>query len=96
LLDSSAHNAGAILMPKYAELLRNRSSEHSDVSFHPFILNKTNYSRNRNTNSRLVLAWSHHHPPTYSSALSRQPLKTTDADLPLVCLIRQARFHLAH
>ncbi|POR37247.1 Uncharacterized protein TPAR_02559 [Tolypocladium paradoxum] len=35
LLDSSAHSAsaGAVLMPKYAELLRNRrSSEHSDSS----------------------------------------------------------------
>ncbi|PNY29934.1 Uncharacterized protein TCAP_00151 [Tolypocladium capitatum] len=33
LLDSSAHNAGAALMPKYAELLHNRrSSEHSDAS----------------------------------------------------------------
>ncbi|KID98977.1 hypothetical protein MAJ_05072, partial [Metarhizium majus ARSEF 297] len=32
LLDSSAHNAGAVLMPKYAELLRNRSSEPSDSS----------------------------------------------------------------
>lgn len=26
LLDTSAHNAGAVLMPKYAELLRNRRS----------------------------------------------------------------------
>lgn len=27
------HNAGAVLMPKYAELLRNRrSSEHQDVN----------------------------------------------------------------
>ncbi|OAA42277.1 hypothetical protein NOR_05126 [Metarhizium rileyi] len=32
LLDSSAHSAGAALMPKYAELLRNRNVEHSDSS----------------------------------------------------------------
>ncbi|KAK5992284.1 hypothetical protein PT974_05685 [Cladobotryum mycophilum] len=33
LLDTTVHNAGAVLMPKYAELLRNRrSSEHSDSS----------------------------------------------------------------
>ncbi|KAG5986038.1 hypothetical protein E4U54_005655, partial [Claviceps lovelessii] len=31
ILDSSAHSAGASLMPKYAELLHNRRShEHSD------------------------------------------------------------------
>lgn len=35
LLDSSAHSAGAVLMPKYAELLRNRSSEPSDVRNSP-------------------------------------------------------------
>ncbi|KHN96590.1 uncharacterized protein MAM_05533 [Metarhizium album ARSEF 1941] len=29
-LDGSAHSAGAVLMPKYAELLRNRPSELSD------------------------------------------------------------------
>lgn len=32
LRDTSSHNAGAVLMPKYAELLRNRSSEHADSS----------------------------------------------------------------
>ncbi|KAK2593878.1 hypothetical protein QQS21_008398 [Conoideocrella luteorostrata] len=33
ILDSSGHSAGAALMPKYAELLRNRrSSEHPDSS----------------------------------------------------------------
>lgn len=43
LLDSSAHGTGAILMPKYAELLRNRrGSEHSDVS--PYILSSTQFS----------------------------------------------------
>lgn len=38
LLDASAYNAGAVLMPKYAELLRGRRSpiEMSEVCSNPF------------------------------------------------------------
>lgn len=33
-IESSAHNAGAVLMPKYAELLRNRrAADQTDVRF---------------------------------------------------------------
>ncbi|KND86364.1 hypothetical protein TOPH_09029 [Tolypocladium ophioglossoides CBS 100239] len=76
LHDSSAHNAGAVLMPKYAELLRSRrSSEHSDASLPSCcaLLELSNSSRQ----SSRGLTTAHRPTPQPSLANRSRPLMQT-------------------